>query len=124
MSQSLSKECTPLKAEYDSCFNAWLESYLTPGPRPESIHEQDWVAQRTKAKAKEYDDKCGEVWKAYSACVKVGLIRMRGRGYLDKLIVGPLQRAVKANNLETLIQQAREENPLPDMNSHIDKSRP
>jgi len=80
MSQSLSKECTPLKVEYDSCFNAWLESYLTPGPRPESIPEQDWVAQRTKAKAKEYDDKCGEVWKAYSACVKVGTIHM-GEGY-------------------------------------------
>jgi TRIAP1/MDM35 family protein len=109
-----------LKSEYDSCFNAWLESYLTPGPRPESIPEQDWAAQRTKAKAKEYDDKCGEVWKAYSACVKVGLILMGG--VIGVLIVGPLQRAVKANNLETLIQQAREENPLPDMNSHIDKS--
>lgn len=43
-------------------------------------------------------------------------------GFIGELIVGPSQRAVKANNLETLIQQAREENPLPDMNSHIDKS--
>ena len=85
MSQSLSKECTPLKVEYDSCFNAWLESYLTPGPRPESIPEQDWVAQRSKAKAKEYDDKCGEVWKAYSACVKVGIICAgRGIGETDR----------------------------------------
>ena len=72
MSQSLSKECTPLKAEYDSCFNAWLESYLTPELRPDSISEQDWVARRSKTKAKEYDDKCGDVWKAYSACIKVG----------------------------------------------------
>lgn len=78
MSQSLSKECTPLKSEYDSCFNAWLESYLTSGPRPEGIPEQEWVAQRTKVKAKEYDDKCGEVWKAYNACVKVGLICIGG----------------------------------------------
>jgi TRIAP1/MDM35 family protein len=119
MSQSLSKECTPLKAEYDSCFNAWLESYLTPGPRPDSISEQDWAAQRTKAKATEYDDKCGHVWKAYSVCIKVSHVRMEAHLRSDCV---PPQKAVKANNLETLIQQAREDNPLSDMASHIDKS--
>ncbi|ORX37198.1 hypothetical protein BD324DRAFT_625140 [Kockovaella imperatae] len=28
--ESLSARCTPLKREYDSCFNAWFEGYLQP----------------------------------------------------------------------------------------------
>ena len=30
MAHSLNEKCTPLKKEYDNCFNAWFEGYLEP----------------------------------------------------------------------------------------------
>ncbi|TFK65062.1 hypothetical protein BDN72DRAFT_846052 [Pluteus cervinus] len=33
MADSLSSECTPLKKEYDLCFNAWFAGYLEPAVR-------------------------------------------------------------------------------------------
>ncbi|KAJ7647780.1 mitochondrial distribution/morphology family 35/apoptosis [Roridomyces roridus] len=89
MADSLSPECTPLKQEYDSCFNVWFEGYLSPAISPSATD-----AQRTahyQRKAKEFEDKCGKVYKEYQAC---------------------LQSAVKQKGIEPLLQQAREEHPL------------
>jgi len=80
MAQSLSAECTPLKLKYDSCFNAWLESYLSSevtaavgtSPSRNSTNDEG-KAQRNRKMAQEYEDKCGEAWKAYNACVVVSL---------------------------------------------------
>lgn len=33
MADSLSPECTPLKKDYDTCFNAWFAGYLEPAVR-------------------------------------------------------------------------------------------
>jgi len=51
------------------------------------------VQQRNKDKAEEYDRKCGQVWKSYRECV---------------------QRAVTNKNLDQLLKEAREDNPLKD----------
>ncbi|KAI0341323.1 hypothetical protein BDW22DRAFT_1296683, partial [Trametopsis cervina] len=87
MAQSLSEECTPLKRQYDSCFNAWFEGYLEPAvaatPAERLKYSQD--------KAEEYEAKCGQIWSQYRSCV---------------------QRAVKEKALDTLLDQARAENPL------------
>ena len=67
MASSLSDHCTPLKREYDSCFNAWFEGYLEPAvsatPAERLKHSQD--------KAEEYEAKCGKIWSQYQACVQV-----------------------------------------------------
>ncbi|KAF9444956.1 hypothetical protein P691DRAFT_795929 [Macrolepiota fuliginosa MF-IS2] len=89
MAQSLSAECTPLKVEYDSCFNAWFEGYLEPAVAAAS--SPDARTAYSKRKADEYDQKCGPVWEKYKACV---------------------QKAVKDKGLDVLLQQAREEHPL------------
>jgi TRIAP1/MDM35 family protein len=81
MAQSLSAECTPLKIKYDLCFNAWLESYLSPevtsavntSTTKDSAND-DSRAQRNRKMAQGYEDKCGEAWKAYNACVIVSLV--------------------------------------------------
>jgi len=46
---SLNDECTPLKREYDACFNSWFRENYLKG---------------------ETNDVCGEVFKKYQACVK------------------------------------------------------
>ena len=67
MAHSLSDECTPLKREYDSCFNAWFEGYLEPAvaatPAERLKYSQD--------KAEEYERNCGKIWNQYRACVQV-----------------------------------------------------
>ncbi len=67
MASSLSEECTPLKREYDSCFNAWFEGYLEPAvsatPAERLKYSQD--------KAEEYEAKCGRIWSQYQSCVQV-----------------------------------------------------
>ncbi|KAH9830127.1 mitochondrial distribution/morphology family 35/apoptosis [Rhodofomes roseus] len=91
MAHSLSEQCTPLKREYDACFNAWFEGYLEPAvstsARPE---ERQKFAQE---KAAEYERNCGKLWVQYRECV---------------------QKAVKDRGLESLLEQARTENPLKD----------
>lgn len=82
MAQSLSAECTPLKVKYDSCFNAWLESYLSPeltGSTPKGMSNEEAKARRTRKMAREYEQKCGEAWKAYNTCITV-------RGSRDHLL--------------------------------------
>jgi len=68
MASSLAEECTPLKHQYDSCFNAWFEGYIEPvaeGTTPEQRKE------RSVEKAKEYEERCGKVWESYKVCVQV-----------------------------------------------------
>ncbi|KAF8972038.1 mitochondrial distribution/morphology family 35/apoptosis, partial [Flammula alnicola] len=91
MSQSLSPECTPLKQEYDSCFNSWFEGYLEPAVAASSSSEAR--AAYSKKKAEEFNQKCGKIWEQYKTCV---------------------QKSVKDKGLDKLLQQAREENPLID----------
>ncbi|KAG6917486.1 hypothetical protein DXG01_002349 [Tephrocybe rancida] len=90
MAHSLSPECTPLKLEYDSCFNAWFEGYLEPAvaAASSSAPAREAYSQR---KAAEFNEKCGRVWETYRQCV---------------------QKAVNEKGLDTLLQQARDENPL------------
>ncbi|KAG8755493.1 hypothetical protein FRC14_003991 [Serendipita sp. 396] len=110
MAQSISPECTPLKHKYDTCFNAWLESYLSPevtnaikssSTSSNSASNDDAKAHRTRRMAQEYEDKCGAAWKAYNSCVT---------------------KAVKEHKLEELIHQARDENPLRELESHLDQT--
>lgn len=69
MAHSLSPECTPLKHVYDSCFNAWFEGYLEPAVST----SREAQTAHSKAKADEYENKCGEAWRAYRSCVEVCL---------------------------------------------------
>ncbi|KDQ53665.1 hypothetical protein JAAARDRAFT_82674, partial [Jaapia argillacea MUCL 33604] len=89
MAHSLSPECTPLKKEYDSCFNAWFEGYLEPAVAASASSAER--AKYSKQKAEEYERNCGKIWGQYQECV---------------------QNAVKNRGLNDLLKQAREENPL------------
>jgi hypothetical protein len=65
---------------------------------------------RAQIKAEEYERACGESWKRYQACLKVGLSLFSGCwGTLTQLI----QRAISDNtSLSTLLEQARDDHPL------------
>ncbi|KAK2464073.1 hypothetical protein APHAL10511_003903 [Amanita phalloides] len=89
MADSLSSACTPLKHKYDSCFNSWFEGYLEPAVAANISTEER--AAYSKAKADEFNAKCGQIWEQYKHCV---------------------QAAVKQKGLEKLLSQAREEYPL------------
>ena len=71
MSQSLSPECTPLKKEYDSCFNSWFEGYLEPAVFASSSSTAR--AAYSKRKAEEFQQRCGKIWEQYKSCVQVRL---------------------------------------------------
>lgn len=121
MAQSLSEECTPLKREYDSCFNAWFEGYLEPAvatsPEERSKYSQE--------KAAEYERNCGKIWTQYRECVQVtircsfpsrygpGLTLVATSFFsLHVLALRRIQKAVKDKGLDVLLEQARAENPL------------
>ncbi|KAI0275658.1 mitochondrial distribution/morphology family 35/apoptosis [Russula aff. rugulosa BPL654] len=89
MAHSLEDRCTPLKLEYDSCFNSWFEGYLEPAVSVSASPENR--AEYSKAKAEEYERKCGKIWASYRDCVR---------------------KAVKDKGLDDLLDQARKENPL------------
>lgn len=89
MAHSLEERCTPLKLEYDSCFNSWFEGYLEPAVSVSASPENR--AEYSKAKAEEYERKCGKIWASYRDCV---------------------QKAVKDKGLDDLLDEARKENPL------------
>lgn len=67
MASSLSDECTPMKREYDSCFNAWFEGYLEPAVSATPAERLKY----TQDKAEEYEAKCGRIWSQYQKCVQV-----------------------------------------------------
>ncbi|KIP01762.1 hypothetical protein PHLGIDRAFT_38179 [Phlebiopsis gigantea 11061_1 CR5-6] len=98
MASSLSDECTPMKREYDSCFNAWFEGYLEPAVSATPAERLKY----TQDKAEEYEAKCGRIWSQYQKCV---------------------QRAVRDKGLETLLAQARADNPLKEPPSLHDSQR-
>ena len=75
MSQSLSKECTPLKQEYDTCFNSWFEGYLEPAVSAASSPEAR--TEYSKRKAEEFEEKCGKIWQSYRSCVQVYNLSIR-----------------------------------------------
>ncbi|KAJ3726992.1 mitochondrial distribution/morphology family 35/apoptosis [Lentinula raphanica] len=89
MAESLASECTPLKKEYDSCFNAWFEGYLEPAVSASSSPEK--YSEYSQRKAEEFEQKCGKIWEGYRACV---------------------QKALKEKGLDIMLQQSREENPM------------
>ncbi|KAG1749640.1 mitochondrial distribution/morphology family 35/apoptosis [Suillus paluster] len=93
MAHSLSPECTPLKNEYDVCFNTWFEGYLEPAIAIGNTkgHPQAQRTEYSKQKKEEYDRKCGSIWARYKDCV---------------------QKAVTEKGLGELLGQARQENPL------------
>ncbi|KAG1786757.1 mitochondrial distribution/morphology family 35/apoptosis [Suillus fuscotomentosus] len=93
MAHSLSPECTPLKHEYDACFNTWFEGYLEPAIANANTkgHSQSQRIEYSKQKKEEYDRKCGSIWAEYKDCV---------------------QKAVTEKGLGGLLSQARQENPL------------
>ncbi|TEB27789.1 hypothetical protein FA13DRAFT_1736263 [Coprinellus micaceus] len=57
MASSLSPECTPLKTQYDACFNSWFEGYLEPA-----------VAASSTKNRQEYSKRKAE--EEYKACVQ------------------------------------------------------
>lgn len=69
MAHSLSPKCTPLKGEYDSCFNSWFEGYLEPAVAANASHDER--AAFSKKKADEFHAKCGMIWEQYRQCVQV-----------------------------------------------------
>ena len=69
MAHSLEERCTPLKLEYDSCFNSWFEGYLEPAVSASASPENR--AEYSRAKAEEYERKCGKIWASYRDCVQV-----------------------------------------------------
>lgn len=71
MAHSLEERCTPLKLEYDSCFNSWFEGYLEPAVSVSASPESR--GEYSKSKAEEYERKCGKIWASYRDCVRVRL---------------------------------------------------
>jgi TRIAP1/MDM35 family protein len=74
MADSLSPKCTPLKHEYDSCFNSWFAGYLEPAVNINSS-SQAKIEEKTREyamkKAEDYERKCGKVWEEYKSCLEV-----------------------------------------------------
>ncbi|KAF5369034.1 hypothetical protein D9758_002963 [Tetrapyrgos nigripes] len=89
MADSLSPECTPLKKEYDACFNVWFEGYLEPAVSASASPQKQ--AESSQRKAEEFQQKCGKIWESYRGCV---------------------QKALKEKGLDKLLEQSRTENPL------------
>ncbi|KAF9809140.1 hypothetical protein IEO21_07541 [Rhodonia placenta] len=91
MAHSVSEACTPLKREYDACFNAWFEGYLEPAVSASASADPARRTTFAQEKAAEYERSCGKVWAQYRECV---------------------QGAVKEKGLDSLLEQARQDNPL------------
>ena len=68
MADSLSPECTPLKVQYDTCFNSWFEGYLEPAVSTSPAERSAY----SKRKADEFQKNCGGIWEEYRKCVQVG----------------------------------------------------
>lgn len=95
---SLHPPCTSLKVKYDSCWNHWFSEYLhlaapRDDPKLSKItssdsskdssqrqKEQEERQQKIRVKAQEYEDKCGDVWRAYRTCLNVSSRDIEDRG--------------------------------------------
>ena len=101
---SLHAPCTPLKRTYDSCFNHWFDEYLrlaAPSVPPiassssnkpvaaaaashpsstntsETLDKAELERQaKLKAKAEEYEQRCGDTWRAYRRCLEVRILSL------------------------------------------------
>lgn len=137
---SMSAECTPLKHRYDACFNKWFEDYLgLPAPPPPSsagsardsgvsgffsqngssaLRSEPSQSDRRRLRDR-LDGECGAMWKEYQSCVLVSqqragpLTQPRSPPAPQPLLFPYPQRAVKAKDLDKLIDEAREHNPFP-----------
>ncbi|KAH7106532.1 mitochondrial distribution/morphology family 35/apoptosis [Auriculariales sp. MPI-PUGE-AT-0066] len=89
MASSLTAECTPLKKEYDACFNGWFEGYLEPVSKADTPAARQAI--QVERKAEQYEKNCGALWASYRDCV---------------------HRAVESKGLMQLLNDARSENPL------------
>ena len=74
MSQSLAPECTPLKHAYDSCFNSWFAGYLQPQDKSKDSSQSGYNEEHTAAQVRDYQEKCGKLWKEYQDCVMVSVL--------------------------------------------------
>lgn len=72
MAHSLSPECTPLKLEYDSCFNAWFEGYLEPAVAASSSEQR---SSYSKQKADEFQQKCEKCGRAIESVFRQRCVR-------------------------------------------------
>lgn len=100
---SLHAPCTQLKRKYDSCFNHWFDEYLrlaapsvppvssssskkpvaaaaashpSSTNTPDALDKEELDRQTNlKAKAEEYENRCGETWRAYRRCLQVRIGR-------------------------------------------------
>lgn len=77
MAHSLSDPCTPLKHEYDTCFNAWFEGYLEPAVAASKGTAEERAAY-SQAKAAEYEKSCGAIWAQYRDCIQVSIFISHG----------------------------------------------
>ena len=132
----MSPQCTPLKHAYDQCFNSWFEGYLQPaigdsanpaaaassfldassstskntknGDRQAASSKEQERAY-SKRKAEEFEEQCGKVWESYRTCIAVSLAH-----YSVSELTHFTQKAVTEKGLDTLLDQARRDNPLRD----------
>ena len=107
MAHSLSDTCTPLKQQYDACFNAWFEGYLEPAVAASKGTPEERAAY-SQAKAAEYERNCGALWTQYRDCVQVGTVYQS----FEILLTFHSQRAVKDKGLDGVLEEARKDNPL------------
>ena len=68
--ESLHEPCTVKKRDYDRCFNVWLAEYLQLADMPGNGTDK---LQSIQTKGKEYEQRCGETWRAYRTCLQVRL---------------------------------------------------
>jgi len=108
MADSLSPQCTPLKKEYDTCFNAWFEGYLEPAVSASASPQKQ--AEYSQRKAEEFQQKCGKIWESYRGCVQASPDYCIGLSYTYG--DGNLKNALNEKGLDKLLDQSRSENPL------------
>jgi TRIAP1/MDM35 family protein len=117
-----------MKKAYDSCFNHWFDEYLqlaapippTAGKGNPKVEEERQA--KIKAKAVQYEEKCGATWKAYRDCLEVREHQLQ----LDVIWLirfALCQDGLQEKDLKGLIREARQEFPLKvpkdvDMDSH------
>ena len=53
---SIDESCSPLKLNYDNCFNSWFRNVFLKGKASEVSHDQA----------------CGNLFRDYQECLKVG----------------------------------------------------
>ena len=77
--ESLSPDCTPLKHQYDGCFNAWFKEYLeiaTQGTTNNAYEPRNTMFSSAKpyrlAQLRDqYERECGKLFSMYQSCVRV-----------------------------------------------------